>query len=204
MISERPLSARKKGGSMLRRIEYGRMAAGSVAIALFALAGILAPVALRAQSGHKLLGGPRGVVRSNKGVSLEGIMVQLLSQKSSIRTTVYSNDDGRNEFPKLEAGSYVLRIARPLEYHPFVREGVQISGPSQLEDIVLERVTEAELLPPFPAIAAQLTGAEWLASLPGSGGVKRRLVVICNWCHSYQQIFRNRYDQESWSRIVFR
>ena len=189
---------------MWRRIEYGRMAAWRVAIAVFALVGILAPVTLRAQSGHKLLGGPRGVVRSNKGVSLEGIMVQLISQKSSIRTTVYSNDDGRYEFPKLEAGSYVLRIARPLEYHPFVREGVQISGPAQLEDIVLERVTEAELLPPFPAIAAQLTGAEWLLSLPGSGEDKRRLVVNCNWCHSYQQIFRNRYDEQSWTKIVDR
>jgi len=28
--------------------------------------------------------------------------------------------------------------------------------------------------------------------------------VNCNWCHSYQQIFRNRYDEAGWSKIIYR
>ncbi len=98
--------------------------------------------------GQKPLGGPRGVVRSAAGVPLEGIMVQLISHKNAIRTTVYSNEGGSYEFPRLESGSYTLRIARPLEYRPYVRDSVQIDGATSLEDIVLERVIDSEVLPP--------------------------------------------------------
>ena len=188
---------------MSNRIQYGRMATRVISVLGLALA-VMIPLRTQAQSGNKLLGGPKGLVRSTKGAPLEGMMVQLISQKNSIRTTVYSGEDGRYEFPKLESGAYTLRIARPLEFYPYVKESVIINGPAQLEDIVLERVTESELLPPFPEIAAQLTGAEWLLNLAGTGEEKKLLTVNCNWCHSYQQIFRNRYDADGWSKIVYR
>src|SRR5262249_17954280 len=79
---------------------------------LAVLAFVLLPVALPAQAGSELLGGPRGLVKSAKGDLLEGIMVQLIAEKSAIRTTVFSNEDGRYEFPRLAAGSYTLRIAQ--------------------------------------------------------------------------------------------
>ena len=41
-------------------------------------------------------------------------MVQLIAP-SGVRTTVYTNEDGKYEFPKMQAGSYTLRIANPLE-----------------------------------------------------------------------------------------
>jgi virginiamycin B lyase len=157
-----------------------------------------------AQSGHKLLGGPTGLVKSSKGDLLEGLMVQLIAQKNAVRTTVFSNADGRYEFPKVEAGTYTLRIAQPREFRPYVKEKVEISGASQLDDIVLTRVTNGELLPPTPEIAAQMTGSEWLMSISGSGEEKKLLTVSCNWCHSYQQIFRNRYDAASWTHIIQR
>ena len=74
----------------------------------------------------------------------------------------------------------------------------------RFEDITLSRVTNAELLPPSPEIAAQMTGSEWLASLSGTGDEKKLLTTNCNWCHSYQQIFRNRYDEDGWGKIVNR
>ena len=157
-----------------------------------------------AEEGRALRGGPRGLVKSAKGDLLEGIMVQLISQRSAIRTTVYSNADGRYEFPKLDAGTYTLRIARPLEFAPYVREGVRIDGTTALDDITLERITKSDVLPPTPEIAAQLTGSEWLLSLPGTGAEKRLMTINCNWCHSYQQIFRNRYDEEGWRKILYR
>jgi virginiamycin B lyase len=157
-----------------------------------------------AQSGHKLLGGPNGIVKSSKGDLLEGMMVQLISQKNAVRTTVYSNADGHYEFPKLQAGAYTLRIAQPREFRPFVKEKVEINGANALDDIVLTRITAGELLPPTPEIAAQMTGSEWLMSLPGSGEEKKLLTVSCNWCHSYQQIFRNRYDEAGWGHIIKR
>ncbi len=60
------------------------------------------------------------------------------------------------------------------------------------------------LLPPTPAVLAQLTGAEWLLNLPGTGEEKRVFGLACNYCHSYQQVFRNRYDARSWELIVQR
>ena len=160
--------------------------------------------AAQAQTAAQLLGGPHGVVKSANGELLEGIMVQLIAQKNAIRTTVYSNADGRYEFPKLQPGTYTLRIARPREFHPFVKEKLEISGPAELADITLTRVTNAALLPALPEIAAQMTGSEWLLSLSGTGEEKRLLTVNCNWCHSYQQIFRNRYDEHGWAQIVNR
>ena len=69
-----------------------------------------------------LKGGPRGVVRDGNGMALEGMMVQLIAP-SSVRTTVYTNEDGNYEFPQLPAAQYTLRISRPLEFFaPMVRE----------------------------------------------------------------------------------
>jgi virginiamycin B lyase len=160
--------------------------------------------AARAQIAAQLLGGPHGVVKSANGQLLEGVMVQLIAQKNAIRTTVYSNADGDYEFPKLEPGTYTLRIARPREFHPFVKEKLAINGPTELADITPSRVTNAALLPALPEIAAQMTGSEWLLSLSGTGEEKRLLTVNCNWCHSYQQIFRNHYDEHGWAQIVNR
>src|SRR5215470_2439928 len=186
----------------ITRIQDGRRHALLLAILAFALT--LLAIAPPAQAESPLLGGPRGLVKSAKGDLLEGIMVQLIAPKTAIRTTVFSNEDGRYEFPKLEPGAYTLRIAQPREFHPYVREAVAIDGPTQLEDITLSRLTSGELLPATPEIAAQMTGSEWLASLSGSGEEKKLLTTNCNWCHSYQQIFRNHYDEQGWAHIVNR
>jgi virginiamycin B lyase len=176
----------------------------ALAVALVLSLGAPAARGETAAAEHKLLGGPKGLVKSSKGDLLEGIMVQLIAKSTAIRTTVFTNADGRYEFPKLGPGTYTLRIARPLEFHPYVKENVEIDGPNALDEIVLTRVTNAELLPPLPEIAAQLSGSEWLQSLSGTGEEKKLLTVYCNFCHSYQQIFRNRYDEHGWGEIVFR
>ena len=186
-------------------IAHGRSAALLVAVLAVAIPLAGASPLAQAQSGKLVLGGPKGVVKSTKGDLLEGMMVQLIAQKNAVRTTVYSDADGRYEFPKLDAGTYTLRIAQPREFSPYVRERIEIgSGATPLDDIVLSRVTNAELLPPTPDIAAQMTGSEWLMSLSGTADEKKLLTVNCNWCHSYQQIFRNRYDEQGWGHIVNR
>src|SRR5687768_10501865 len=75
-----------------------------------------------------LVGGPRGAVRTTAGQPVEGIMVQLISGRSAVRTTVYTNEHGAYEFPRLDTGDYTLRLARPLEYRSYRREGVRIDG----------------------------------------------------------------------------
>lgn len=154
---------------------------------------------------RSLLGGARGIVRTANGSPLEGIMVQLVAPGTAIRTTVYTDAEGRYEFPVLEAGTYALRIARPLDFKPYVKESVRIDGATRLDDIVLERVSDKEVLPPTREVLAQLTGADWMLNLPGTGEEKRTFSLTCGFgCHSYQQIFRTRYDEAGWRLIVRR
>src|SRR5258706_5806849 len=133
--------------------------------AALALALSCASLPANAANIKRLLGGPKGAVKNDQGVALEGIGVQLISDKSNIRTTVYSNGDGRYEFPKLESGTYTLRVALPREFQPYVKKPVQINGATAFDDIALSRVTKLELLPPTREIMAQMTCSEWISRL---------------------------------------
>src|ERR1700686_3935325 len=103
---------------MAGRIEKTLGSVSLIAILGFAFSlGLAAPPAYAANA-ERFLGGPKGLVKTDQGVPLEGMGVQLISDKTAIRTTVYSNQDGRSKFPKLESGTYTFRIALPREYHP--------------------------------------------------------------------------------------
>jgi streptogramin lyase/mono/diheme cytochrome c family protein len=152
-----------------------------------------------------LSGGARGTVRVASGDSPEGIMVQLIAP-NGVRTTVYTNEDGNYEFPKMQNGdAYTLRIANPLEFKPYHRDSVRIDGSTKLDEIVLERITKDQMLPATPEIEAQLSGDELLWNLPGTTEEKEALHLTCALgCHSFQQIFKNRYDRRSWAVLVSR
>ncbi|MGA7792006.1 MAG: c-type cytochrome [Candidatus Acidiferrales bacterium] len=151
-----------------------------------------------------LTGGANGTVRVASGDSPEGVMVQLIAP-NGVRTTVYTNEDGKYEFPKMQAGAYILRIANPLEFKPYRRDSVQIDGPTKLEEIVLERIAKTRALPATPEVEAQLSGEEILWNLPGTVEEKEALHNTCALgCHSFQQIFKNRYDERSWGVLVAR
>src|SRR5206468_10019355 len=92
MLLEFGLAAAKS--ALHRALKENAMTRHAAWMLAFALSLVAAPAAL-AQSGHKLLGGPRGIVKSVKGDLLEGMMVQLIAQKSAMRTTVYTDADGR-------------------------------------------------------------------------------------------------------------
>ena len=149
-------------------------------------------------------GGATGIVRVASGDSAEGIMVQLIAP-NGVRTTVYTNEDGKYEFPKMETGAYTLRIANPLEFKPYRRDAVQIDGTTKLDEIVLERIAKTRALPPTPEVEAQLSGEEILWNLPGTMEEKEAIHNTCALgCHSFQQIFKNRYDERSWGVLVSR
>jgi virginiamycin B lyase len=174
---------------------------------LMAICGLVfLSMAMPASSAEKhasLLGGARGSVHEVDGTSIEGIGVQLISTKTAIRTTVYTNEEGKYEFPVLQPGQYTLRVPLPREYQPYVKEGVRIEGSSQLGDISLTRISNTEFVPATPETLSQLTGSEWLLNLSGTGEQKRVFTLTCGFgCHSYQQIFRNRFDQRSWAIIL--
>ena len=188
----------QRGGSGMRR--WSVCLIGVLACVGWAFEGVA-----QAQSASVALGGPRGVVHSSKGFPIEGMMVQLISQKTAIRTTVFTNETGRYEFPKLESGAYTLRTPRPQEYGRYLNEQVQIDGAARLEDIVLTRITDEEFLPPTPDVLSQLTDAEWLFNLPGTAMEKKIFSNSCGGsCHSYQMPFRSKFDERSWRLILHR
>ena len=158
-----------------------------------------------------LKGGASGVVRAANGSLLEGMKVQLIAP-NAVRTTVFTNAEGRYEFPVLQNGTYALRIATPLPYKAYAREGVEIHGANTLGEIVLEPVPRAEgagyvkdAFSPTPEVMAQLSGSEWLWNLPGTMQEKMTFTKGCAvGCHSYENILRNRYDERSWRLIVER
>ena len=151
-----------------------------------------------------LRGGPTGTVRLADGDKLEGMMVQLIAP-NAVRTTVTTDDNGQYEFPKMLPGAYTLRIAKPLEVLPYVREGVQVSDGAKFDDIVVQRRSNDDFLPPTPDVLSQLTGAEWLSNLSGTAEEKQIFSRTCGeGCHGYEQIFRNTLDERSWGLMVFR
>jgi streptogramin lyase/mono/diheme cytochrome c family protein len=158
-----------------------------------------------------LKGGPRGVVRAANGHLLEGIKVQMILP-NAVRTTVFTNAEGQYEFPALQSGSYTLRIATPLPYKAYAREGVAITGAHTLDDIVLDPVPSPQgggyvkdAFPPTPEVMAQLSGSEWLWNLSGTMQEKMTFTKGCaTGCHSYENVLRNRYDERSWRLIVER
>ena len=157
-----------------------------------------------------LKGGAHGLVRLASGRRLEGVKVQLIAP-NNVRTTVFTDVDGRYEFPVLQAGSYTLRIATPIPYKAYAREGVSVKGTMALGDIVLELLPSAEPvmlrggLAPTPEVMSELSGAEWLWNLPGTAETKTTFAKGCGiGCHSYELIFRNHYDERSWRLIVER
>jgi len=189
----------------MKALSRGRVTLGFRTVCLLAFLGLPALCPVAAQTGQANTGGPHGLVRSATGAPLEGIMVQLISGKSSIRTTVYSDEDGHYEFPLLPDGSYTLRVARPLEFEPYVRSSLRIDGAMKLEDIVLQRRSESAFLAPAADILPQLTDSEWLWNLPGTAEEKQAVSYTCgSGCHTLQRIFRARYDERSWRLIVDR
>ena len=151
-----------------------------------------------------LSGGPTGLVRIPAGDPPQNNMVQLIAP-NGVRTTVYTNDEGKYEFPHMQRGSYTLRIATPLEFKPYQQDSVAIDGATKLDDIVLEKVSKTPALPATPEIESQLSGEELLWNLPGTLEEKEAFHATCgSGCHSWQQIFKNRYDERSWRVLAKR
>ncbi len=150
-----------------------------------------------------LAGGATGIVRIQSGDSPEGVGIQLVAP-NGVRTTVYTMPRAHSKFPRCRPGSYTLRVPTPVPFKPYRREAVAIDGATKLDDIVLERVAASDNLPASPELMSQLSSAEILWNIPGTGEEKATLQKYCSGCHSWQQIFRNRYDEHSWALIVDR
>ena len=137
-----------------------------------------------------------GTVTSAEEGNMEGVLVNAKRVGSNMTITVVSDDKGRYQFPatKLEPGKYALSI-RAAGYDLARRAMVDVSaGGGAQTDLKLIRARD---------LAAQLTNAEWLYSMPGDDAQKRALLG-CVTCHSLERIVRSKYDADGFLQTIAR
>jgi len=127
---------------------------------------------------------------------MEGVLVSAKAPGSTVTITVVSDAQGRYRFPasKLHRGQYVLRIRAA---------GYDLAGPDAVDVIANKTVTADLKLRPTTDLAAQLSNAEWLASVPGTEQEKAS-IRNCTHCHTLERVLRSHYTAETFVPVLER
>ena len=146
-----------------------------------------------------------GMVTASDGRPMEGVAVSMRADgKPFIRTTVYTGRDGRYSFPPLipplvNDQYQVLVQAVGFEAD---RSAVTLSAGKAVE----QHFTLRPFQQSSRSFKRQLSGVEWIASLPEDTPqdkrAKRLLGVNCNQCHTMGTTLQNRYDAAGWTTIL--
>jgi virginiamycin B lyase len=137
-----------------------------------------------------------GQVSSAEEGPMEGVVVSAKRDGSTISVSVVSDERGRFAFPaaRLEAGRYALKARAA---------GYELEG-SATADVAAGGEAKADLrLRKVKNLAAQLTNAEWMLSMPGTDEQKQFL-LNCNGCHTIERIMKSSYDAEGFMQIFQR
>jgi streptogramin lyase len=169
-----------------------RFATALIVAALTILASVGGALAVAAGDGSGVA--LTGQVTSPDEGAMEGVLVSARKAGSTITITVVSDRDGRYRFPasRLEPGTYALRI-RAVGYDlPGRPTGDVVAGQTATVDLELRRTQD---------LAAQLTNAEWMLSIPGTPADKS-VFYGCVGCHTVERIVRSSYDAAAFLRHV--
>ena len=138
----------------------------------------------------------RGVVTSSDGKPMEGVVISARAEGKTITTSVYSDRDGRYLFPGLDAGQYKV-WAQAVGFETD-RATVTFAAGKDVE--------KNFMLKPLMDFSRQLTGSEWMASLPDDTPADRRLKRImgvnCDTCHTLGTVLQNQFDATGWRAIL--
>ena len=137
-----------------------------------------------------------GQVTSAEEGPMEGVLVSAKKDGATIRITVVSDRQCHYSFPaaKLEPGHYALAIRAA---------GYDLDGPASA-DVVGGKAATADLkLRKAKNLSAQLSNAEWLASVPGTEQEKRSLLE-CVGCHTLQRIIRSNHGADEFVQVFDR
>jgi virginiamycin B lyase len=134
-----------------------------------------------------------GEVTSREEGPMEGVLVSAKKDSSSIRITVVTDANGLFHFPaeKLAAGHYSLAIRAA---------GYDLDGSAGL-DVVPGRTALIHLpLKKTNDLAAQLTNADWMASVPDSP--QRKLLAGCTTCHTVRRILDSTHTADEFEALI--
>ncbi len=145
-------------------------------------------------------GGPkfRGTVKSPEGKPLEGVTVSVRGEGKTFVTTVFTNQQGVYVFPPLEKG---LKYSLWAQAQGFQTARLNVdAGSGEMQAVA------GLQLQPLANFEKQLTGVEWMNSFPENTPAEKREKRIyaanCSGCHANQFTLQNRFDAESWGKIV--
>jgi streptogramin lyase len=127
---------------------------------------------------------------------MEGVLVSAKKDGFTIAVTVVSDEKGRYSFPasKLGPGRYSLKIRAV---------GYELDGAKTVE-VAQDKATSADIkLRKTRNLSAQLTNAEWLASMPGKDEQKKFL-LSCNGCHALDRVVKSSHDADEFLQVFQR
>ncbi|MEA2987397.1 MAG: virginiamycin lyase [Alphaproteobacteria bacterium] len=136
-----------------------------------------------------------GQVSSAQEGAMEGVLVSVKKDGSTIATTVVTNDKGEYSFPanRLQPGKYAVTI-RAAGYVLDGPKSVDIAAGGAKADIKLNKARN---------LTSMLSNGEWLASAPGADSQKAFLTG-CTSCHTLQRVFTAVHSAEEWEQVFNR
>ena len=138
-----------------------------------------------------------GHVTSSEEGPMEGVIVSAKAAGSTITVSVVSDAAGRYRFPatKLAPGQYALSV-RVVGYRLDGTPAVAVTRAGKRDNLKLVKASLMET-------AAQMSDAEWLASMPGTEAQKD-LLVDCDACHSVKRIVNSHFTAAEWKPVLAR
>ena len=137
-----------------------------------------------------------GTVSSMQEGMMEGVLVNVKREGSTITTTVVTNEKGEYSFPasRVEPGKYTVTI-RAVGYILGGPKSIEVpAGGNAKANLELNRARNIQL---------QLSNAEWMQSLPGTDRDKQFLTG-CTGCHTLQRLFTAQHDVDEWIQVFNR
>jgi virginiamycin B lyase len=137
-----------------------------------------------------------GVVSSAQEGPMEGVLITARRDGATMAITVVSDAQGHYAFPaaKLAPGHYALTI-RAVGYDLDGKATADVAaGGSASADLKLTKTHN---------IAAQLTNAEWIDSVPGTP-VQKDALFNCVGCHTVERIVRSTHDADEFVQTMKR
>ena len=134
-----------------------------------------------------------GQVTSAEEGLMEGVLVSVKKVGSNITTTVVTDAQGRYRFPgpRLTPGPYAFSVRAV---------GYELEG-RRIADVGANGPVTADLrLRKTQDLAAQLTNAEWLASMPGTEDQKK-VLLGCVQCHTLERTVRSTHDAAGFLKV---
>jgi len=140
----------------------------------------------------------QGNIEAADGTAMEGVLVSARVSGKSFTTSVFTDRQGHYVFPPLDAGQYKL-WAQAVGFGAGRAEFALASGGVDRK-FTMAPIRNASL------ILRQMSGSEYLASLPQSTPADRRMVHVynngCTGCHTASFTLQNRWDEVGWGILI--